>query len=77
MIWSKDLHEHRDVDIIRKNIPENGPQATAYKRILRNMDWDDMHDIYNIILGLTAAVKTMMEILVRNQVRINNGINEE
>ena len=77
MIWSKDLHEHRDLDIIRKNMPENGPQATAYKRILRNMDWDDMHDIYNIILGLTAAVKTMMEILVRNQVRINNGINEE
>jgi hypothetical protein len=73
MIWSKDLHEHRDLDIIRKNMPENGPQATAYKRILRNMDWDDMHDIYNIILGLTAAVKTMMEILVRNQVRINNG----
>ena len=77
MIWSKDLHEHRDLDIIRKNMPGNGPQATAYKRILRNMDWDDMHDIYNIILGLTAAVKTMMEILVRNQVRINNGINEE
>tara|TARA_B100001939_G_C16612154_1_gene475604 strand:- start:265 stop:498 length:234 start_codon:yes stop_codon:yes gene_type:complete len=77
MIWSKDLHEHRDLDIIRKNMPENGPQATAYKRILRDMDWDDMHDIYNIILGLTAAIKTMMEILVRNQVRINNGINEE
>jgi hypothetical protein len=71
-----DMLQHKDLDIVRKNLPGTGPQANYYKQILLHIDFDDQHDIYNLILGLTAVTKTMMDILVRNQVKLNQDRNK-
>lgn len=72
-----DLLTHKEIDIIQKNMPEKGPQAEIYKRIFRNLTFDDMHDIYNTILGLNKVTKAMIDILVKRQTQINHQNSKE
>ena len=66
-----DLLEHEELDVIRQGLPENGPQATVYKRVFENLPFETMHDIWDILLALNAVLRTMTKIMVKRQVKLN------
>ena len=66
-----ELLEHDDLEVIRQGLPENGPQATVYKRIFQHLPFETMHDIWDILLALNAVIRTMMKIMVKKQVQLN------
>lgn len=66
-----DLLEHEELDVIRQGLPENGPQATVYKRVFEHLPFETMHDIWDILLALNAVLRTMTKIMVKRQVKLN------
>lgn len=66
-----ELLEHEDLVVIKQGLPENGPQATVYKRIFQNLPFETMHDIWDILLALNAVIRTMTKIMVKRQVKLN------
>lgn len=66
-----ELLEHDELDVIRQGLPENGPQATVYKRIFQHLPFESIHDIWDILLALTAVTRTMTKIMVKKQVKLN------
>ena len=66
-----ELLEHDDLAVIKQGLPENGPQATVYKRIFQHLPFETMHDIWDILLALNAVLRTMTKIMVKRQVKLN------
>ena len=66
-----DLLEHEELAVIKQGLPENGPQATVYKRVFEHLPFETMHDIWNILLALNAVIRTMTKIMVKRQVKLN------
>mgnify|MGYP001433381212 FL=1 len=66
-----DLLEHEELAVIKQGLPENGPQATVYKRVFQHLPFESMHDIWDILLALNAVIRTMTKIMVKRQVKLN------
>ena len=66
-----ELLEHEELAVIKQGLPENGPQATVYKRVFSNLPFETMHDIWDILLALNAVIRTMTKIMVKRQVKLN------
>ena len=66
-----ELLEHEELALIKQGLPENGPQATVYKRVFEHLPFETMHDVWDILLALNAVIRTMTKIMVKRQVQLN------